>query len=120
MTTEEVIEFLQHMVRQGYTKCAGLAVAFEHETKFIFAKDECGLEHLNELVEAGGTPIGVVGIQRDPVTKEGNIGYALLPEWTEENEVAWATELLSRVCINFVAEGMISDIFTDFKLVGDH
>ena len=40
-------------------------VGFEKRTDYVLASDKDGLAKLNDLVEAGGEPIGLIGATRD-------------------------------------------------------
>jgi len=57
-TTELIVEL---RVRAAACTLAAIAVAYCDTTRFVFATDEDPLADLNELVAAGGHPIGVVG-----------------------------------------------------------
>jgi hypothetical protein len=65
-TTKELVEEL--MSESEGTFLTALVVGFEHQTKFVFSNSEEPLKELNEMVENGGEPFGLICC-----TQENNI-----------------------------------------------
>ena len=49
-----------------------IAVGFENETKFVFSSHRHPLEELNQLVQKGGSPIGLLRFDKENSTVQGS------------------------------------------------
>jgi len=67
-----------------------IAVGFENETKFVFSSRRHPLEELNQLVQKGGSPLGLLRFDKENSTIQGS--YRPFEEY--ENE-AWVKEYLA-------------------------
>ena len=67
-----------------------IAVGFENETKFVFSSWRHPLEELNQLVQKGGSPIGLLRFDKENSTIQGS--YRPFEEY--ENET-WVKEYLA-------------------------
>ncbi|MCX6685320.1 MAG: hypothetical protein NTV10_01500 [Methanoregula sp.] len=72
-----------------------IAVGFENETKFVFSSRRHPLEELDQLVQKGGSPIGLLRFEKENSTIQGS--YRPFEEY--ENE-AWAKEYLAGLLAN--------------------
>ncbi len=67
-----------------------IAVGFENETKFVFSSLRHPLEELNQLVQKGGSPIGLLRFDKENGALQGS--YRPFEEY--EN-AAWVKEYLA-------------------------
>lgn len=72
-----------------------IVVGFENETKFVFSSDSHSLEELNQLVQNGGSPIGLLRFEKENNTIQG--AYRPFEEY--ENET-WIREYLNGLLEN--------------------
>jgi hypothetical protein len=72
-----------------------IAVGFENETKFVFSSRRHPLEELDQLVQKGGSPIGLLRFEKENSTIQGS--YRPFEEY--ENE-AWVKEYLAGLLAN--------------------
>jgi ABC-type phosphate transport system substrate-binding protein len=72
-----------------------IAVGFENETKFVFSSRRHPLEELNQLVQKGGSPLGLLRFEKENATIQGS--YRPFEEY--ENE-AWVKEYLAGLLAN--------------------
>jgi hypothetical protein len=77
------------------TWLVAIAVGFENETKFVFSSRRHPLEELNQLVQKGGSPIGLLRFDKENSTIQGS--YRPFEEY--ENE-AWVKEYLAGLLAN--------------------
>ena len=62
-----------------------IAVGFENETKFVFSSQMHPLEALNQLVQKGGSPIGLLLFEKENTTIQGS--YRPFEEYQNEEWV---------------------------------
>ncbi len=62
-----------------------IAVGFENETKFVFSSQRHPLEELNQLVQKGGSPIGLLRFDKENGTIQGS--YRPFEEYENEEWV---------------------------------
>jgi ABC-type phosphate transport system substrate-binding protein len=62
-----------------------IAVGFENETKFVFSSQRHPLEELNQLVQKGGSPIGLLRFDNENATIQGS--YRPFEEYENEEWV---------------------------------
>jgi ABC-type phosphate transport system substrate-binding protein len=62
-----------------------IAVGFENETKFVFSSQMHPLEELNQLVQKGGSPIGLLRFDKENTTIQGS--YRPFEEYENEEWV---------------------------------
>ncbi|MCX6689884.1 MAG: hypothetical protein NTZ39_09405 [Methanoregula sp.] len=62
-----------------------IAVAFENETKFVFSSQRHPLEELNQLVQKGGSPIGLLRFDKEDSSLQGS--YRPFEEYANEEWV---------------------------------
>ncbi|MFA4860947.1 hypothetical protein [Methanoregula sp.] len=67
-----------------------IAVGFESETKFIFSSRRYPLEELDQLVRAGGFPVGLLRFEKENSAVQGS--YRPFQEYETED---WAKEYLA-------------------------
>jgi len=82
-TTLDLVQELEQESRKFWQCC--LVVCFEKETKLVFASDADRLDSLDQMVEAGGTPVGLIAART-----EGNelvIATRPLREFEDEAQV---------------------------------
>jgi hypothetical protein len=72
-----------------------IAVGFEKETKFVFSSRRHPLEELNQLVQRGGSPIGLLRFDRENSTIQGS--YHPFEEYENEE---WAKKYLASLLDN--------------------
>lgn len=87
-TTKDLIDEFEGEA-ENFT-IAAIAVAFKHETKFVFykrGKQPSMLEQLNEEVNKGGEPVGIVGIRRGAAADTLSIGWRTFAELEGETWV---------------------------------
>jgi len=72
-----------------------IAVGFENETKFVFSSQRHPLEELNQLVQKGGSPIGLLRFDKETSAIQGS--YRPFEEY--ENE-AWVKDYLAGLLAN--------------------
>lgn len=77
------------------TWLVAIAVGFENETKFVFSSQMHPLEALNQLVQKGGSPIGLIRFDKVDGTIQGS--YRPFEEY--ENE-AWVKEYFAGLLAN--------------------
>jgi hypothetical protein len=77
------------------TWLVAIAVGFENETKFVFSSGRHPLETLNQLVQTGGSPIGLLRFDKVDGTIQGS--YRPFEEY--ENE-AWVQEYFAGLLAN--------------------
>jgi hypothetical protein len=89
-----------------------IAVGFERETKFVFHKpgeQQQIMEQLNEAIQKGGEPIGLVGIRQDQATKSRTFYTRPLAEFQGE---AWVEKyldsLMGAIRVGFEEAGGVS------------
>jgi len=71
-TLDLIGELRAEAARQTLT---AIAVGFDESTQFVFPTDASPLETLNRLVQAGGTPLGILGVR----IAQGAIEYQAKP-----------------------------------------
>ena len=101
-TTEDLIEELK-MESKKFNLLA-LLVGFEKRTDFVFASDRDGLTKLNDLVKAGGEPVGLLGFTLDRDSNVGTVRARRLQEYQDEE---WAAKYLS-AHVRIFAENIIA------------
>ena len=72
------------------TWLVAIAVGFEKETKFVFSSRRHPLEELNQLVQRGGSPIGLLRFDKVNATIQGS--YRPFEEYENEE---WAKKYLA-------------------------
>jgi hypothetical protein len=65
-TTKDLIEEL--MSESEGTFITALVVGFEAQTKFVFSNSQEPLKELNEMIEQGGEPVGLIYCTREDNT----------------------------------------------------
>ena len=72
-----------------------IAVGFETETKFVFSSQKQPLAELNQMVQRGGSPIGLLRFEKEDSQIQGS--YRPFEEYTNEE---WAKKYLSGLLDN--------------------
>jgi len=72
-----------------------IAVGFENETKFVFSSRKHPLEELNQLVQKGGSPIGLLRFDKENSTIQGS--YRPFEEYEHEE---WVQKYLAGLLEN--------------------
>lgn len=62
-----------------------IAVAFDNETEFVFSSRPHPLKELNQLVQNGGAPLGLLRFEREDETIQGS--YRAFAEYEHEEWV---------------------------------
>ena len=70
--TSDLIEEMLTEAKSAWL--VAIAVGFENETKFVFSSRRHPLEELNQLVQKGGSPIGLLRFD-----KENSYDTGILP-----------------------------------------
>ena len=86
-TTADVIKELE--AEAALCRSVALAVGFEHTTLFIFFDEDNKLEKLNEMIEMGGEPVGLLMSHSDKEGHVTSIAGRPLDEYAEE---PWAQD----------------------------
>ncbi len=68
-TTSDLINEMQEEAKTAFLVV--IAVAFNTETKFVFSSHNHLLEALNQLVENGGSPVGILRFVRENSSVQG-------------------------------------------------
>ncbi len=79
-----------------------VAVAFDQETKFVLAAAADPLSELNGLVQAGGVPLGILGV----LEGGGEARFYARP-LHEHAQAAWVADYLRRLVPSFT-EGLVA------------
>ena len=82
-TADLVNEMLQESKKAWMV---AIVVGFPTETKFVFSTNRKPLEELNRLVQAGGSPIGLLQFAKEGITVQG--GYRPFEEYENTDWVA--------------------------------
>jgi hypothetical protein len=77
------------------TWLVAIAVGFENETKFVFSSRRHPLEELNQLVQKGGSPIGLLRFDKENSTIQGS--YRPFEEYENEE---WVQKYLAGLLDN--------------------
>jgi hypothetical protein len=72
-----------------------IAVGFENETKFVFSSRRHPLEELDQLIQKGGSPIGLLRFDKENSTIQGS--YRPFEEYENEE---WAKKYLAGLLDN--------------------
>ena len=72
-----------------------IAVGFQNETKFVFSSRRHPLEELNQLVQNGGSPIGLLRFDKENSIIQGS--YRPFQEYENEE---WAQKYLAGLLDN--------------------
>ncbi len=99
-TTKDLIEELDRESKK-FTSLA-LVVGFEKHTDYVWASDKDGLAKLNDLVEAGGEPVGLIGAILD--SKIATIRARALQEYEDQE---WVQRYLGEL-VQTIGQGIIA------------
>lgn len=72
-----------------------IAVGFETETKFVFSSQKQPLAELNQLVQKGGSPVGLLRFEKENSQVQGS--YRPFEEYANEE---WAKKYLAGLLDN--------------------
>ena len=79
-------DLIQEMKEEAKTAwLVAIAVGFENETKFVFSSHRHPLEELDQLVQKGGSPIGLLRFDKENSTIQGS--YRPFEEYENEEWV---------------------------------
>lgn len=81
--TSDLVE--EMLTEAKNTWLVAIAVGFEKETKFVFSSRRHPLEELNQLVQKGGSPIGLLRFDKENSTIQGS--YRPFEEYEKEEWV---------------------------------
>ncbi len=98
--TRDLIEELNRESKQF--NLVALVVGFEKRSDFVYASDENSLEKLNGLLEAGGEPIGLIGI-----TLDKNVGIIRVRALQEYEDQEWVKGYLGEL-VATIGQGIIA------------
>ncbi len=79
-----------------------LVVGFEKRTDYVVASDKDGLAKLNDLVEAGGDPVGLIG-----ATLDKNIGTIRARALQEYEDQEWVQRYLGEL-VQTIGQGIMA------------
>lgn len=89
-------DLVREMLTEAKTAyLVAIAVGFASETKFVFSTALHPVDELNDLVKAGGSPIGLLRFDRDGTAIQGS--YRPFAEYTNEE---WVTGYLAGLLDN--------------------
>lgn len=88
-TTSDLISELE--AEAALCTSVALAVGFEHTTCFIFSGEDNMLEKLNDMINLGGEPIGLVMFHSDEECHVTRVACRPLEEYSGE---PWAQDYL--------------------------
>jgi hypothetical protein len=77
------------------TWLVAIAVGFEQETKFVFSSHKQPLVELNQLVQKGGSPIGLLRFDKENSSVQGS--FRVFEEYENEE---WAKKFLAGLLDN--------------------
>jgi hypothetical protein len=72
-----------------------IAVGFEGETKFVFSRQKHPLEALNQLVQNGGSPLGLLRFDKEKTKIQGS--FRPFEEYADEE---WVSKFLAGLLDN--------------------
>jgi hypothetical protein len=72
-----------------------IAVGFEGETKFVFSRQKHPLEALNQMVQNGGSPLGLLRFEKDKTKVQGS--FRPFEEYASEE---WVVKYLAGLLDN--------------------
>jgi len=81
--TSDLVNEMLTEAKKAYL--VAIAVGFENETKFVFSSQRHPLEELNQLVQKGGSPIGLLRFDKENATIQGS--YRPFEEYENEEWV---------------------------------
>jgi hypothetical protein len=89
-------DLIDEMVQEAKNAwLVAIAVGFETETKFVFSSRRHPLEELNQLVQTGGSPIGLLRFEKVNKLVQGS--YRPFQEYESEE---WAQKYLAGLLDN--------------------
>lgn len=91
--TSDLIEEMVQEAKKVWL--VAIAVGFETETKFVFSSRRHPLEELNQLVQNGGSPIGLLRFEKENKSVQGS--YRPFQEYENEE---WAQKYLAGLLDN--------------------
>ena len=91
--TSDLIEEMLTEAKKAWL--VAIAVGFENETKFVFSSRRHPLEELDQLVQKGGSPIGLLRFDKENSTIQGS--YRPFEEYENEE---WVKKYLAGLLDN--------------------
>ena len=91
--TSDLVDEMLNEAKKAWL--VAIAVGFETETKFVFSSQRHPLEELNQLVQKGGSPIGLLRFDKEDSAIQGS--YRPFAEYAQEE---WVKEYLAGLLEN--------------------
>ncbi len=89
-------DLVNEMLKEAKTAwLVAIVVGFEQETKFVFSSQKQPLGELNQLVQKGGSPIGLLRFEKEDTQVQGS--FRPFEEYANEE---WATKYLAGLLDN--------------------
>jgi hypothetical protein len=89
-------DLVNEMLKEARTAwLVAIVVGFTRETKFVFSSKKHPLEELNQLVQEGGAPVGLLRFEKEDSTVQGS--YRPFAEYEKEE---WVQQYLAGLLEN--------------------
>jgi hypothetical protein len=105
-TPELIAELEEESSKHWYVT---MAVAFENSTVFVKANDGDSLRSLNDAINAGGMPVGLIAVDQDQASRTAQIITRIYPENSDvEEQCSWLlTTLAGHLAKSLTSKGGI-------------
>lgn len=95
-TMRKTSDLVNEMLAEAKTAwLVAIAVGFEQETEFVFSSQKLPLAELNQLVQKGGSPIGLLRFDKETAKIQGS--FRPFEEYANEE---WAKKYLAGLLDN--------------------
>lgn len=91
--TSDLVNEMQKEAKNAYLVV--IAVGFENDTRFVFSSQKQPLQELNQLIQKGGSPIGLLRFDKEKSQIQGS--FRPFEEYADEE---WAKSYLAGLLDN--------------------
>jgi ABC-type phosphate transport system substrate-binding protein len=91
--TSDLVNEMQKEAKNAYL--VAIAVGFENETRFVFSSQKQPLQELNQMVQRGGSPIGLLRFEKENLQIQGS--FRPFEEYADQE---WAKNYLAGLLDN--------------------
>jgi hypothetical protein len=91
--TSDLVNDMLKVAKNAYL--VAIAVGFENDTKFVFSSQKQPLQELNQLIQKGGSPIGMLRFDKENLQIQGS--FLPFEEYANEE---WAKNYLAGLLEN--------------------
>jgi len=91
--TSDLVNEMQKAAKNAYL--VAIAVGFENDTRFVFSSQKQPLQELNQLVQRGGSPVGLLRFEKENLQIQGS--FCPFEEYADEE---WAKNYLAGLLDN--------------------